>query len=48
MSDGSGTASALQLISLLGRIANAGYDAIKTENLYTFDGEVGFSLSQGE
>jgi len=48
MSDGSGTTSPLQLISLLGRIANAGYDAIKTENLYTFDGEVGFTLSQGE
>jgi isocitrate dehydrogenase len=48
MSDGSGTTSALQIISLLGRVANAGYDAIKTENLYTFDGEVGFSLSQGE
>src|SRR6476659_7843040 len=28
MSDGSGPTSALQLISLLGRIANAGYDAI--------------------
>jgi isocitrate dehydrogenase len=48
MSDGTGTVSALQTISLLGRIANAGYDAIKTENLYTFDGEIGFSLSQGE
>ena len=48
MSDRSEPASPLQIISLLGRIANAGYDAIKTENLYTFDGEVGFSLSQGE
>jgi len=47
-SDGSETVSPLQIISLLGRITNAGYDAIKTENLYTFDGEVGFSLSQGE
>lgn len=25
-----------------------GFDVIKTENLYTFDGEIGFSLSQGE
>jgi isocitrate dehydrogenase len=48
MSDGSGAVSSLQIISLLGRIATAGYDCIKTENLYTFDGEVGFSLSQGE
>jgi isocitrate dehydrogenase len=48
MSDGSGSVSPLKTISLLGRIAEAGYDSIKTENLYTFDGEVGFSLSQGE
>jgi len=37
-----------QLISLLGRVATAGYDFIKTENLYNFDGERGFSLDQGE
>jgi len=48
MSDGGGIPSPFQVISLLSRIANAGYDAIKTENLYTFDGEIGFSLSQGE
>jgi isocitrate dehydrogenase len=48
MSEGSETAAPLQIVSLLGRIANAGYDAIKTENLYTFDGQIGFSLSQGE
>jgi isocitrate dehydrogenase len=35
-------------VSLLGRIADAGYDFIKTEGLYTFDGERGFSLDQGE
>ena len=48
VSDGSGSVTPQQTISLLSRIATAGYDAIKTENLYTFDGEVGFSLSQGE
>jgi isocitrate dehydrogenase len=48
MSDGEGVVTPLQTISLLGRIAAAGYDAIKTENLYTFDGQVGFTLSQGE
>lgn len=48
LSDGGSSVTPLQTISLLGRIATAGYDAIKTENLYTFDGEVGFSLSQGE
>src|SRR6185295_3244027 len=37
-----------QVISLLGRIADAGYDFIKTEGLYTFDGQRGFSLDQGE
>src|SRR5215210_7751415 len=37
-----------QVISLLGQIAGEGYDFIKTEGLYTFDGERGFSLDQGE
>jgi isocitrate dehydrogenase len=37
-----------QVISLLARVAGAGYDFIKTEGLYTFDGERGFSLDQGE
>jgi isocitrate dehydrogenase len=37
-----------QVVSLLGRIADAGYDFIKTEGLYTFDGQRGFSLDQGE
>jgi isocitrate dehydrogenase len=46
-SEGSKVAHA-QVVSLLGRIANEGYDFIKTEGLYTFDGERGFSLDQGE
>src|SRR4026209_1331075 len=37
-----------QVVSLLSRIAGAGYDVIKTEGLYTFDGQRGFSLDQGE
>ena len=37
-----------QVVSLLGRIAGAGYDFIKTEGLYTFDGQRGFSFDQGE
>jgi isocitrate dehydrogenase len=37
-----------QIVSLLSRIAGEGYDFIKTEGLYTFDGERGFSLDQGE
>ena len=37
-----------QVVSLLGRISGQGYDFIKTEGLYTFDGQRGFSLDQGE
>lgn len=49
LSDSEGqTVTHPQLISLLGRVATAGYDFIKTENLYNFDGERGFSLDQGE
>jgi isocitrate dehydrogenase len=44
--DGDGV-SHEQVISLLKRIAEAGFDFIKTENLYNFDGERGYSLDQG-
>lgn len=30
------------------RLADAGLDAVKTENLYTFDGVRGYSQAQGE
>ena len=36
-----------QITSLLQRIGDAGFDFIKTENLYNFDGERGYSLDQG-
>src|SRR5947207_7624379 len=36
-----------QIVTLLQRIGEAGYDPIKTENLYNFDGERGYSLDQG-
>jgi isocitrate dehydrogenase len=48
MAEGKGPVSAQQVIALQGRIVEAGYDVIKTENLYTFDGQIGFTLSQGE
>jgi isocitrate dehydrogenase len=48
MADGGETVTPRQTIALLGRIAEANFDAIKTENLYTFDGKIGFTLSQGE
>ncbi|MHB8555550.1 MAG: NADP-dependent isocitrate dehydrogenase, partial [Candidatus Dormibacteria bacterium] len=37
-----------QIIDLLGRLAGAGLPFIKTEGLFTFDGEAGFSLGQGQ
>ncbi len=37
-----------QIISLLQRIAEAGFDFIKTENLYNFDGKAAYSAVQGE
>jgi isocitrate dehydrogenase len=37
-----------QIVSLLQRASNAGFDFIKTENLYMFDGERGFSLDGGQ
>lgn len=43
-----GTIRFNQVLELLQQIHNAGLDVIKTEHLYTFDGELGFSLGQGE
>lgn len=37
-----------QVLELLRAIHGAGYDVIKTEHLYTFDGQRGYSLGQGE
>ncbi len=37
-----------QVVALLGKVADAGLDFIKTEHLYYFDGKPGFSLGQGE
>jgi len=37
-----------QILEILKQISELGFDFIKTENLYTFDGERGFSLAQGE
>jgi isocitrate dehydrogenase len=37
-----------EIVNLLGRVMGAGFEFIKTENLYYFDGEAGFSLGQGE
>lgn len=37
-----------QIITLLSRALDAKIDVIKTENLYEFDGKVGYSLGQGQ
>jgi isocitrate dehydrogenase len=42
-----GKISHSQIVSLLKRVADSGFDFIKTENLYNFDGERGYSLDQG-
>jgi isocitrate dehydrogenase len=36
------------IIDLLQKFEDAGLDVIKTENLYTFDGKIGYSLAQGQ
>ncbi len=36
------------ILQLLERVASAGFDFIKTENLCTFDGKPGYSLGQGQ
>ena len=36
------------IIRLLQRVTEAGFDAVKTENLYRFDGAPGYSMGQGE
>ena len=43
-----GTATPRSIAALLLRLADAGLEAVKTENLYTFDGERGYSQAQGE
>lgn len=45
--DGKGI-SHKDILKLLTQIDNAGLDFIKTEHLYTFDGDRGYSLGQGE
>ncbi|MFS4467727.1 NADP-dependent isocitrate dehydrogenase [Maribacter sp. 2210JD10-5] len=37
-----------QVVALLSRLHNEGFDVIKTENLYEFNGKRAFSLGQGE
>jgi isocitrate dehydrogenase len=43
-----GTIQFTQVLDLLARLDEVGLDVIKTEHLYNFDGEPGYSLGQGE
>jgi isocitrate dehydrogenase len=36
------------IVSQLASLAAAGLEVVKTENLYTFGGERGYSLGQGQ
>ncbi|MCU0371689.1 MAG: NADP-dependent isocitrate dehydrogenase [Ignavibacteria bacterium] len=36
------------ILDILGKLRDSGFDFIKTENLYNFDGEAGYSLAQGQ
>lgn len=42
------TISHAQIIELLSRVEDAGFDFIKTENLYNFNGKASYSAVQGE
>jgi isocitrate dehydrogenase len=45
---GSAPIAHMQIAALLSRVAEAGFDSIKTENLYTFDGNPAYSVIPGE
>jgi isocitrate dehydrogenase len=36
------------IVSLLGKITEKNYDILSTQNLYSYDGKIGFTLAQGE
>ncbi|MBU9711773.1 NADP-dependent isocitrate dehydrogenase [Evansella tamaricis] len=48
LSESNAEATNAQIRHLLERVEKAGFDWIKTENLYRFNGELGYSLGQGQ
>jgi isocitrate dehydrogenase len=42
------TTTAAAVVALQGRLVDAGYEPVKTEGLFTFDGEAGFTRGQGQ
>ncbi|HSL75254.1 MAG TPA: NADP-dependent isocitrate dehydrogenase [Ilumatobacteraceae bacterium] len=45
---GGGPVTAKSVVQLQGRLVDAGIDPIKTEGLFTFDGEAGYTKGQGQ
>jgi isocitrate dehydrogenase len=43
-----GSTTATETVGLLARLVEAGIEPVKTEGLYTFDGEPGFTRGQGQ
>jgi isocitrate dehydrogenase len=48
MPEANGKVAYSEALGLLSELTANGVDVIKTENLYTFDGKLGFSLGQGQ
>jgi len=48
ITSGSQTVTPKDVLNVLSQLTEAGIDVIKTENLYTFDGQLGFALGQGQ
>ncbi len=48
VSESSSNTAPWQIYRLLQKVSDIGLDVIKTENLYEFDGEKGYSLGQGQ
>ncbi len=46
--DGANEVAFTSVLDLLAAVDRAGFEVIKTEHLYTFDGEAGYSLGQGQ
>ena len=43
-----GPVAGQDMVDLLGRVVGAGFDVVKTEGLYTFDGVAGYTKGQGQ
>jgi isocitrate dehydrogenase len=48
MAPGGGAVTQGQILALLGRLNDSGFDVVKTETLRNYDGKPGYTLAQGE